>query len=72
MSNCYHCQGECEVEISFDDKIFCCDGCQTVYEILSTTDLTNYYAIDKNPGIKASKNFKGKFNFLDLPEFPAI
>jgi Cu+-exporting ATPase len=69
MSNCYHCQGECEVEISFDDKIFCCDGCQTVYEILSTTDLTNYYAIDKNPGIKASKNFKGKFNFLDLPEF---
>lgn len=69
MSNCYHCQGECEVEISFDDKLFCCDGCQTVYEILSTTDLTNYYAIDKNPGIKASKNFKGKFNFLDLPEF---
>lgn len=69
MSNCYHCQGECEVEIRFDNKLFCCDGCQTVYEILNSTDLTSYYSIDKNPGIKASKNFKGKFNFLDLPEF---
>lgn len=69
MSNCYHCQGECEVEIVFDSKKFCCEGCQTVYEILNSTDLTGYYAIDSNPGIKASKNFTGKYNFLNLPEF---
>lgn len=69
MSTCFHCSGECETELHFDNKVFCCEGCQTVYEILSGKELDGYYTIDKNPGIKASKNFKGKFNFLDLEEF---
>ncbi|MBI3135721.1 MAG: heavy metal translocating P-type ATPase metal-binding domain-containing protein [Bacteroidetes bacterium] len=69
MSTCFHCNGECETEIRFDNKLFCCEGCQTVYEILSGKELGSYYTIDKNPGIKASKNYKGKFNFLDLEEF---
>jgi P-type Cu+ transporter len=69
MNTCFHCNSECVVELTFDNKHFCCNGCQIVYEILSGNDLGNYYLIDKNPGIKAGKDFQGKFNFLDLEEF---
>jgi len=70
MKNCYHCGSICEEEINFDNKSFCCEGCKTVYDILNVSSLDSYYDIEeKNPGIKANKNFKGKYNFLDLPEF---
>jgi len=70
MENCYHCGSNCEEEINFDDKLFCCEGCKTVYDILNVSSLDSYYNIEEqNPGIKANKNFKGKYNFLDLPEF---
>ena len=77
MQECYHCGSNCEEEIHFDHKTFCCEGCKTVYDILSGNDLTNYYNIEqsvgdtsaKKIGVKANKNFKGKYNFLDLPEF---
>ena len=69
MTTCYHCSEECEIIIDFDDKQFCCDGCQTVYDILSTNSLDRYYQIEKNAGTKANKNYTGKFDFLDLEEF---
>ena len=70
MENCYHCGSSCEEEINFDNKLFCCEGCKTVYDILNVNSLNSYYNIEEqNPGIKANKNVKGKYNFLDLPEF---
>lgn len=77
MQECYHCGSNCDEEIHFDNKIFYCEGCKTVYDILSGNDLENYYNIEqaigdtnfKKIGVKANKNFKGKYNFLDLPEF---
>jgi len=70
MENCYHCGSNCEEEINFDEKLFCCEGCKTVYDILNVNSLDSYYNIEEdNPGVKANKNFKGKYNFLDLPEF---
>jgi Cu+-exporting ATPase len=68
--SCYHCGSECEDEIIFDQKSFCCEGCKTVFDILNVSSLDSYYNIDeKTPGIKANKNFRGKYNFLDLIEF---
>jgi len=70
MEPCYHCGSNCEEKINFDDKLFCCEGCKTVYDILNVSALDSYYSVDEqNPGIKANKNFKGKYNFLDLDEF---
>lgn len=70
MEKCYHCGSNCEEEINFDDKLFCCEGCKTVYDILNLSSLDSYYDIEENnPGIKANKSFKGKYNFLDLLEF---
>lgn len=46
--NCFHCgQGIEKERISFDEKIFCCTGCKSVYEILNTNNLSNFYELNK-------------------------
>lgn len=63
---CYHCGEECQTTIiPFQNKPFCCEGCKTVYEILSSNDLCEYYDLDNNPGIKRDKDFGDQFAYLD-------
>ncbi|WP_456868241.1 heavy metal translocating P-type ATPase [Galbibacter sp. BG1] len=66
MSNsCFHCGLDCEQDsLFFDDKIFCCNGCKTVYQIFSDNNLTSYYDLDKNPGI-TPKEIRGKYDILE-------
>jgi Cu+-exporting ATPase len=70
VAECYHCHEKCEDErLKIDDKVFCCDGCKMVYEILNTHGLCNYYNLDENAGIslKNPKNSKS-YAYLDDPE----
>lgn len=66
MNTCYHCGNEVvdNEKIVDQEKIFCCTGCHTVYEILSDHNLMDYYQFEKNPGLtpKASQE---KFQYLD-------
>lgn len=63
---CYHCGEECSDEsIKINDKIFCCNGCKTVYELLDSNNLCTYYSIDENPGISKKNNVKKNYDFLD-------
>lgn len=66
-SVCYHCGEECDDNhIHIEEKIFCCQGCKMVYEIINQNGLCNYYDIDKNPGINQKHTVReGKFSFLD-------
>ncbi|MBK8556705.1 MAG: heavy metal translocating P-type ATPase [Lewinellaceae bacterium] len=49
---CYHCHDTCpDDRLHLEDKFFCCEGCQMVYEILQTNELCQYYTLDENPGI---------------------
>ncbi|WP_274474544.1 heavy metal translocating P-type ATPase [Mangrovimonas aestuarii] len=71
MSNipCYHCGTVCTSTIHFvEDKSFCCNGCKTVYEILSESELTCYYDLQDSPGA-TPKHVEGKYDFLNLKEF---
>ncbi len=64
-STCFHCGNLCEAEaLVYDSKDFCCNGCKTVYQILSEHDLTSYYDLEKSPGARP-KLSEGKFDFLD-------
>jgi len=65
--NCYHCGEKCiNNKINSADKIFCCEGCKMVFQILNETDLCDYYNLNKNPGISQQiKVRKDKFAFLD-------
>lgn len=63
---CYHCGDECTDElISIKEKIFCCNGCKTVYEILNQHDLCNYYSIENSPGLTKKYYVKRNLDFLD-------
>ncbi|QDK82180.1 HAD-IC family P-type ATPase [Spirosoma sp. KCTC 42546] len=79
---CYHCGNECPDEsIVLDDKPFCCDGCKTVYSILSQHQLCQYYDIEQlsgqgrttRPGnnLKASDARHTRLEFLDHPDIVA-
>ncbi|WP_242204307.1 heavy metal translocating P-type ATPase [Aestuariivivens insulae] len=62
---CFHCGLDATSSgILYDDKSFCCNGCQTVYEIFSSNDLTCYYDLQQAPGT-TPKDIEGKYNFLD-------
>ena len=66
VKSCFHCGLEVikEDEIVFDEKVFCCNGCKTVYEIFSQNDMTCYYDFEKSPGA-TPLDIKGKYDFLD-------
>jgi Cu+-exporting ATPase len=68
ISSCYHCGEACKEEIlQFDEKKFCCTGCQLVYEVLSENDLCNYYDIADNPGL-SQKEISARDNRFDYLE----
>ncbi|MEX2514094.1 MAG: heavy metal translocating P-type ATPase metal-binding domain-containing protein [Cyclobacteriaceae bacterium] len=70
-TTCFHC-GECCVEqtLHHDGKVFCCNGCQLVYDVLEENDLCDYYEIAPNPGNnqKKSSERKNRFDYLADPE----
>lgn len=68
-ASCYHCGEQClDVQIDYDDRAFCCEGCKTVYEILNSNGLCQYYEIDENAGISLKGKREAGFAYLDDPE----
>ncbi len=66
-TTCYHCGEDClSDDISFDNHLFCCEGCKTVYGIINKSNLCEYYDFEKNPGITQKHIVReGKFAFLE-------
>jgi P-type Cu+ transporter len=66
---CYHCGETCDNSIKIEEKAFCCEGCKQVYLLLNETDMCNYYALDKTPGITAKGRFTdNRYAYLDNEE----
>jgi Cu+-exporting ATPase len=66
LTRCYHCGEDCDRSISTDDKYFCCEGCQFVYQLLQQNGLCNYYDLSSTPGIKVKGKFTAeRFAYLD-------
>lgn len=67
---CIHCGADCgKNPISWDDKIFCCNGCKQVYQLLNENKLFQYYDFQENPGIKVENiTHDSKYAFLDKEE----
>jgi Cu+-exporting ATPase len=64
---CYHCGDECTTGVIVSDsKNFCCTGCALVYDLLKENNLSAYYDINSNPGIRSGKEAHAEqFAFLD-------
>lgn len=67
---CYHCGEQCKhTKITLSDKIFCCDGCKLVYELLQENNLCTYYDLNISPGLSQKiKIRENKFAFLEDTE----
>ena len=68
--NCAHCGDTCPTDVfQIEEKTFCCNGCKTVFEILNTSNLTDYYKLEETPGIKIDDlRSKEQYAFLDNEE----
>ena len=64
---CFHCGDDCDQNnISQNEKIFCCEGCKLVYELLQENNLCTYYDLEHHPGKTQKDITKNKrFDFLD-------
>lgn len=67
---CYHCGNPCpDDSIKTEEKQFCCTGCKTVWEILNSNDLADYYSLENKPGIRPDvPDIQDKFAYLDNAE----
>ena len=64
---CYHCGTACANDhISLEEKLFCCEGCKLVYEILNNNGLCDYYKLQSHPGLSQIKPLRSdKYAYLD-------
>lgn len=64
---CYHCGEDCNtIDIKAGDKHFCCQGCKTVYNLLSENNLCEYYQLNERPGANLRQKARSdKFAFLE-------
>ena len=66
---CYHCGEQAINKVAFDEKAFCCAGCKSVYQLLNTNQLCDYYAISNAPGQQLkTEEAKAEYNILDDAE----
>lgn len=66
---CFHCGTRCRAGIfERDNKVFCCRGCLTVFEILTENGLTDFYQLSAAAGVRvAGATSEDQFKFLDEP-----
>ncbi len=69
-NSCIHCGADCGKQPHvWNDLLFCCNGCLTVYQLLNENKLYKYYKLEENPGIKVETTaFGNKYAFLDKEE----
>ncbi len=67
MQQCFHCGDKCrEDTIIAHEKLFCCEGCKLVYEILDENNLCNYYQLNNTPGSQEQKRTNSaRYEFLE-------
>ncbi len=65
---CTHCGDSCPpTPIWKADMPFCCNGCKTVYELLSENGLAEFYSIESTPGTNMRRG-KNDLSFLENKE----
>lgn len=66
---CFHCGQDIDNQpIKHEDKEFCCQGCETVYQILASNNLNQYYCLNEKPGNNRKEDLPPEyFGFLDAP-----
>ncbi|MDF3078953.1 MAG: ATPase [Sphingobacteriaceae bacterium] len=70
-TQCYHCGTENpKAPYQYDGKSFCCIGCQSVYQVLSSNNLCSYYTYNDAPGQTQAQSLQ-HYEYLDEPGIAA-
>jgi Cu+-exporting ATPase len=66
---CHHCGSPCRVSgFTRNEKSFCCQGCQTVFELLTENGLADFYNLNESAGVRVgSPSGPEQYRFLDEP-----
>src|SRR5215204_4356686 len=69
QTHCFHCGSRCGAgSFRREDRLFCCQGCLSVFELLTENGLTDFYRLDDSAGVKISSSFSPeRFAYLDEP-----
>ena len=69
MTSCFHC-GDKIIGKNYgaDGKEFCCNGCKSVYLLLSANDLGSFYTMGAQAGTKPNESSEFKYAFLEVAE----
>lgn len=67
---CFHCGEPCRNhDIASDEKVFCCQGCLLVHDLLTESGMENFYELSKHPGAKIRAGAaKADLSYLDDPK----
>ncbi|HIP31446.1 MAG TPA: HAD family hydrolase [Crocinitomicaceae bacterium] len=69
QKSCYHCGDDVIGKgINIDDKNFCCNGCKSVYQLLSSNNLGGFYNLESQAGTRPKKGNNHQFSFLDVED----
>ncbi|MCO5261097.1 MAG: heavy metal translocating P-type ATPase metal-binding domain-containing protein [Crocinitomicaceae bacterium] len=71
--SCDHCGDEIigKQQYTYNDKSFCCNGCMTVYQLLTDNQLGAFYNFEDKSGVRPQHIQKHKYDFLEVPEIKA-
>lgn len=67
---CDHCGDEVLTRNRFvyKEKVFCCNACQTVYQLLVDNQLGTFYQLEQKSGIRPKNVQEHKYDFLEVDE----
>jgi Cu+-exporting ATPase len=67
--SCKHCKDKIVGKaIVSDGEEFCCQGCSTVYSIIQSNGLGDYYQIQQNAGLSQKHRAENSYDYLALPD----
>jgi P-type Cu+ transporter len=67
---CFHCGEPCvSSTIARSDKVFCCQGCLLVHDLLAENGMDQFYALSAHPGVRVREpqSRREQWAYLDDP-----
>lgn len=64
---CFHCGESCvDATLSKSEKVFCCQGCLVVHDLLEENGLERFYSLSEHPGVQVRTSARREqWQYLD-------
>jgi Cu+-exporting ATPase len=69
-TSCFHCGDTClDATFAREEKVFCCQGCLVVHDLLAENGLEHFYDLSQHPGVRnqSASSRREQWAFLNEP-----